>query len=298
MGKHVKVVYKKNGAIGWGIFLLLVAALVLSNQFGGFVELGIWSILVSALAVAFLVQCIINRSFASLPIPIAALYYIYQAPLGEALQIELPQVPFWPLALATVLATIGLHVLLPNRWFRKNWWHSHGYDRHKDKYRRTCGGGSIAEEIIVDIEDAVGEVAGDIEDAFEGAENRDEYRDGGHIEEGGDENNPSISVQFGAVSRYLHAESLETVELNCRFGSLEVYFNHVQLSPKGAEAFVNCQFGATEIYVPSHWHVIDNMSASLAGVDIKRRRDTPDENAPQLKITGNVSLGAVEVHRI
>jgi len=262
MGKNFKVSYKKNWAWGWGVFLLLAASLVLANQFGGFPELGIWSIIVAALAVGFLVQCIINLSFGSILIPIAALYYILQTPL------DFPYIiPFWTLVLVTVLATIGLHVLLPNRLFRR-----------------------IKKNIEIVYTDDDGRSS---THSF-----NDEVQDEGQIEEGGSDNNPRISVQFGAVSRYLHADSLETIDLDCSFGSLEVYFDHVQLSENGAEAFLNCKFGAIEMYVPSQWKIIDNMNASLGGVDIKGRREPQDENAPRLKITGNVSLGGVDVHRI
>jgi len=260
--KKVFVNYKKRMAWGWGIFLLLVAALVLTNQFGGFLELGLWSIIVAALAVAFMVQCIIDLSFASLPIPIAALYYILQAPLNEMFNFGLPFIKFWPLVLVTLLVTAGLHVLIPNSLGRK---------------RKNLG-------VVYIGRDGNGKSVRRPSDDTE-------------AEEGGDNNNPSISVQFGGVSRYLHADSLKTVELDCSFGGLEVYFDHVQLSPNGADVFLNCKFGAIELYVPSHWRIIDNVNASLGGVDIKGRRDVPDE-APQLRITGNVSLGGVEVNRI
>jgi hypothetical protein len=283
MGKNVKVIYKEKWAWGWGIFLLLVAALVLSNQLGGFVELGVWSIIVSALALLFLVQCIVHMSFAPLPIPLAALYYIFQTPINDMFQINLPEIAFWPLALVSVLVTVGLFMLIPKRRFRK-----------KNGVKILFGNGdSEKSSRIIDevgqVVDEAGQVVGEVKEALE-----DEFK----VKESGDDNNPRISVQFGGVSRYLHADSLETADLDCSFGSLEVYFDHVKLCPKGAEAFISCKFGAIELYVPSHWRVLDNMSASLGGVDIKGRRDTPDENAPQLKITGNVSFGAVEVHRI
>jgi len=259
MGKSIKVNYKKTWAWGWGVFFLLIAALVLANQFGGFPELGIWSIIIAALAVGMFVQCIVSLTFGSLPIPIAALYYIFQVPLDFPYIID-----FWPLVLVTLLATAGLHTLLPNRLFRNI------------KKKNI--------EIIYTGEDGVTGTRG--------------FDDEGQIEEGGGDNNPRISVQFGSVSRYLHADSLETVELECRFGSLEVYFDHVQLCQDGAEAFLNCKFGAIEIYVPSNWRIIDNMNTSLGGIDINGRREVLDENAPTLKISGNVSLGGVDVHRI
>jgi len=260
--KKTFINYKKGTAWGWGIFLLLIAALLLTNQFGGFIELGIWSILVSALAVAFMVQCVIDLSFASLPIPIAALYYIFRAPLNELLSFELPEIKFWPLALVTLLVTAGLHVLIPNSLGRKR--KKIGVIHFGGDSRRKKSDDSIEE---------------------------------GQVEEGGDMNNPSISVHFGGTSKYLHSDCLETVELDCSFGGLEVYFDHVELSPNGADVYLNCKFGAIELYVPRHWRVVDNVNASLGGVDVKGSHDLPDD-APELRVTGNVSLGGVEVNRI
>jgi len=260
---------KKGWAWGWGVFLLLVAALVLANQFGGFLELGFWSIAVAALAVAFFIKCIVDLHFAALPIPIAALYYIFQV------QLDLPVITFWPLALVTVLVTIGLHVLIPHRRFRRG-----------KKIDISYSGDNKADVIINNV---IG-----YEDAGEERTESDE----GNFVEGGSDNNPSISVQFGGGSRYLHADRLETVELDCSFGGLEVYFDHVTLSPNGAEAFLNCKFGSIELYVPKNWRIIDNMNVSLADMEINNRRAEIDENSPVLKVSGNVSFGSVEINRI
>ena len=253
--KAVKV-RKKRAAWGWGIFLLLIAAVVLANNLGGFLELGIWSIIVATLAVAFMVQCIVDLSFGSLPIPLAALYFIFQTPLG------LPEISFWPLVLVTLLATAGLYVLLPKRRFRLEKEINYIYSNNAATSNIHSVNGNA------------------------------------RIVEGEGDNNPRINVQFGSISRYLRADSLETAVLDCSFGSLEVYFDDVELSPNGAEAFINCKFGAVEMYVPSHWRILDNMDASLGGVDVKGSRRMPAEDAPTLKLNGTVSLGGVEVHRL
>ena len=229
-------------------------------------EIVILAAAVAALAVAYFIKCLIDLSFASLPIPIAALYYIFQVPLS------LPAITFWPLVLVTILVTIGLHVLIPNRRFKIT-------DSNKNDIR-------------------FGYYEDSIDDVIEGKVRISEDGEEGNIEESGSENNPRITVQFGGGSRYLHADSLETADLDCSFGGLEVYFDHVQLNPNGAEAFVNCKFGSIELYVPRHWRIIDNMNVSLANMEVNGRKEVLDENAPTLKISGNVSFGSVEVNRI
>jgi len=75
------------------------------------------------LSLALIVQCVVSLHLAPLPIPIAILYIIFQAPL------ELPCMKIWALILASVLASIGLAVMLPRK--RR---HNHG--KYRD-YSRT-----------------------------------------------------------------------------------------------------------------------------------------------------------------
>jgi len=252
-----KIKSRKTSKWAWGIFLLLIAGLILSNHFGGFVELGVWSLVIAALAAAILVDCVAKLQIASLPIPIAALYYVFQAPL------DFPEIRFWTLALVALLVTIGLHVLLPRSL--RNSHFSFTFNDGK-RYRRDYG-------------------------------DSEEFTDA-ELNEGDDPNNPFIDMKFGHVSRYLHADSLETAELRCKCGSLEVYFDHVELSPDGAEVYVDCKLGSIEMYMPGHWRIIDNLSASLGNAEVDRQLRSSDPGAPTLTLKGNVSLGNVEVNRI
>ena len=228
----------------WGTFLLLAAAFIIANQVGGFVDIGFWSILVAALALAYLVQCMFRLYFASLPIPLAILYIAFQTTLS------LPYINMWMLILASVLAALGLHTLLPKR-----------------KKKHNSGGVYIKQSKP-------------------------------RTEVGGDEKNPHISVQFGSISRYLHSECLETVQLECKFGSLEVFFDQVHLSPEGAEAFCDCKFGNIVLFVPKEWDVTDEADRAFGGVDISNRRVSPEPDAPKLLIRGNVSFSGIEVKYI
>ena len=118
------------------------------------------------------------------------------------------------------------------------------------------------------------------------------------IEEGDDENNPTINVQFGHHSRYLHSDCLASADLRCNCGALEVYFDHAQLSPEGAHIEAYCRLGSMELYVPGHWRVINNLSTSLGNAEVDGRQFSDDENAPLLTITGSVTLGNIEIHRM
>jgi len=271
---------------GWGIGLIVVAALILASQLGGFVDLGVWSIIVAALVVVLLVQSLFSFNFGMVPLAIAALYWIFQTPLG------LPEIGFWPLASVAVLVSIGVTALLPKKHWRKKRWSS---GRSGTRIRYDKHGNRI--DYYNDADDA--------DDADYVVENDDDESDGinfnvrprKRVSQGGSDNNPSISVQFGSVTRYLHADALETVDLNCSMGNLEVYFDNVTLSPDGAEMEVNCSLGNIEVYLPREWRVIDNLGASLGNAEVDDRFNDEDD-APTIRISGSASLGNIEVNRI
>jgi hypothetical protein len=229
----------------WGVLLLLAAALVLTNNFIGFADIGIGSIIIAILALAFIAQCIARLHIAPLVIPIAVLYFIFWEPLG------LPEIRTWKLAAAAALAFIGLNVLLPKK-------------RCYNQCNDSDGSGDQQKKIPT---------------------------------EGNNDNNPYVSVNFGAISRTLAADSLETARLSCNFGAMEIFFNHAELSPNGAELDISCSFGGIQLFIPRHWRVINKMNCALAGVDIKSF-SVPAENAPRLTLNGSVSLGGVEVKYI
>jgi len=270
----------RSSKIAWGFFWLLLAGLILANYFGDFVQLGFWSYAIGAIATIIFFHCLATLSIASMPIPLAALYYIFRAPIGW------PEVPFWTLVLVTLLATIGLHILLPKKLSNPHFINININEKKKYKRNYSKGGVNVSvggdDVVIIDTN----------------GENIGEEYDGTKIEEGDDSNNPYISVSFGYASRYLHADCLKTAELSCSFGGMEVYFDNVTLHPDGAEVNVTCSFGSMEIYVPSHWLVIDDVNASLANSEISQKLQSNDSSAPTLRITGSVSLGNLEVNRI
>jgi len=244
---------KRNGSSkwAWGAFWLLIPALVLANHFGEFVELGIFGIITGALSVAILIYCIATLSLATLPLPIAGLYLVFQGPL------DLPFISFWTVVFITIPLLIALHILLPNRLTTGGHWDNGN--------KRTRG---------------------------------EAYDCDAQIEEGDDENNAYISVQFGSVSRYLHSNNMESATLSCSFGAMEVYFDQVELSENGAEIYANCRFGAIEIYVPAHWRVIDKLSASFGNAEVDDRLLSAEDDAPTLTVKGNVAFGSIEVLRL
>ncbi|MEL4106115.1 hypothetical protein AAFA46_04635 [Oscillospiraceae bacterium WX1] len=119
-----------------------------------------------------------------------------------------------------------------------------------------------------------------------------------HTIEDIDDNNPSVKVSFGASSKYLHADALKTGQFSVSFGALDVYFDQVQLAAEGAQLFLDCSFGAIKLYFPKTWRIVDSLSASLGGVSNDTRFSKPASGAPTVTLTGNVSLGGVEIYYV
>jgi predicted membrane protein len=110
-----------------------------------------------------------------------------------------------------------------------------------------------------------------------------------------DDNNIVINANFTGVSRYIHADALETARLSCSFGAIEVYFDQAALHPNGAEVICDCKFGAIVITVPKNWCVVDKINCTLGGVDHDVRRSAVSEGSPRLTVHGDVSLGGIEI---
>lgn len=110
----------------WGIFLLAAAVFILANQIGAFAKIGPWSIIAAVLLAAVCVDSLAELNFFGIFIPLALLYLIFQPPFHWIV------IPFWPLILAAVLASIGLSILAPRRghWGKKVWhWEGHGHGK-------------------------------------------------------------------------------------------------------------------------------------------------------------------------
>jgi len=101
-----------------GLFFILTAVSVIAIQVGSFIEIGIWSLLLGALLVAFIISSIIRRNFFGVFLPLSFLYMIFWSPLG------LTQIDNWIVLLVGVMLSIGFSIL-----FHSN--HKHEFEWYK-----------------------------------------------------------------------------------------------------------------------------------------------------------------------
>lgn len=110
----------------WGLFLILAAIFAVGSQFGAFHGFGFWTIAATVLLAAIFIEGLIRLNFFGILAPAAICYALYSGPL------HWPQINFWLLILAAVLASSGLEVLF-GRWHHRHWhdccghhWHGSG----------------------------------------------------------------------------------------------------------------------------------------------------------------------------
>ena len=257
----MKTSRNRNGL--WGILMLAIAALIITNQLGWFERFSFGTIVAAAAAVGFFFHFITQRSVNMIPLIVAAAYIV----LSDFYLV--PNVSTGVIIAAAVFAYIGLGYLFPQ-------------SGSNVAFFGFCG----------DEDDQIW--AGDETEA-RGNGSRPLR---GSVKTGEMNNNPSVFVTFGGVSRYLRADALETVHLNCTFGGMDIYLDQTQLSPHGATVHINCMFGGIDIYVPRHWHVIEDISCVFGGAETGKRLESLAENAPQLTVTGNVMFGGVDINYI
>ena len=227
----------------WGTFMLLIAALILGNQLGGFTDLSLVGITVAALAVVFIVQCLLSANIAPVPFPLAALYIIFQETL------DLPEIQIWALLFVALFTTIGLVIILPQKRL-KNPFSSEGY---------IAGEGYVRQEGVENDDDYP-----HIDAKLTSANRylRSDCFAGGHF-----------SCNLGELNVYFDNVTLSpngaVVHLDCNLGAINLYV------PKTWNVVDNirCSLGAVEMHnrhAPEKDapRLVLEGSVSLAGIEI------------------------------
>ena len=250
---------RNSGNVFWGIVLLALAALVVLNQIGFFfVTFRLWDIVLAVIGLKVLIDAFVKGKVSNVPIAVGFIFIVLR---NQAL---IPYVSTWTVITVAVLASVGLGFLFP----RQRKWRVY-------RFGDEISSGSFSSE------------------SSGWGENQHSSSD-----EISTDNNPSININFGSVSRYLYADALESVRLSCNFGGMEIYFDQVQLHENGATVYLDCRFGGIDLFVPRHWNVVEQVDNTFGGTDVARRIDPLKEGAPTLTVVGDVSFGGVDIHYV
>ena len=115
----------------------------------------------------------------------------------------------------------------------------------------------------------------------------------GEVVDTEDEEVVEFGVKLGSSIKYVNSKNLKQAKLTCSFGELQVYFDNTTVSEEGAVISVDVSFGELRMYIPKEWKVINGISATLAGVEEKNKRN--GEETATVKLTGRVNMGEVEI---
>lgn len=183
-------------------------------------------------------------------------------PLGIAYNIfggllGLPVMARWVPVLAGALLGIGMDILVGSRWRRR-----HRKDGERFAYRH--------------------------------GRNRGDWEGSRRVSEGSEEDFPKVEVSFGSLRRYINSRQLRGGDFSVSFGELKVDLTDA-LPAVDATLQLSCSFGELQLIVPRHWNIRDDIQASLATVEYEGRYVEPEEGAPQLTLTGDVSLGHISI---
>lgn len=108
-----------------------------------------------------------------------------------------------------------------------------------------------------------------------------------------DENIVDFSVRFGASVKYINSDALKQANLQCSFGAMSVYFDHVTLSPNGAEINLDVSFAGVELYIPKEWQVINKVNTVLGAIDEKNPKG--NKEGPKVTLVGKTSFSGVDI---
>lgn len=102
------------------------------------------------------------------------------------------------------------------------------------------------------------------------------------------------STRFGSSTKYINTDNFKQADLDCSFGSIQVYFNKAHLETE-AIVRINGSFCGIELYVPKEWRVENQIEAIVGGVSEKGKGIVNSDTAPVLKLVGELNFAGVEI---
>lgn len=180
----------------WGIFFICAAALLVMNQLGYFIGIGLFSLLFTIILVPIIVKSIVRLNFFGIFFPTSLLLIIFDRPLG--IQALTP----WTVIIASILLSIGLSVIFKPKSFGH-----HGYVHHHHNHNHP--------------EEVIGHVDDDNVNCTVSFSSRSQYLHSDHLQKA------RLSCSFGSLKVFFDNTQLDVdgaeLYVNCSFGTIELY---------------------------------------------------------------------------
>lgn len=106
----------------------------------------------------------------------------------------------------------------------------------------------------------------------------------------------SYSINFGDLEKSIKSKDIRRIDLDCKFGTLRIYFDSGNLQQKELYVNVNAFCGAVELILPKEWKVLDRVSKSMGGLDFEGKSEyNNDEVGKSLIISGKIRLAGIKI---
>ncbi|PJI07268.1 MULTISPECIES: LiaF transmembrane domain-containing protein [Clostridium] len=102
-----------------------------------------------------------------------------------------------------------------------------------------------------------------------------------------------FKTSFGSSMKYINTNDFEEADLECSFGSMNVYFDNAVMSNNNAVVRINVSFSGMELYIPKSWRVVNKTKVFLGAITEKNR--SSDTTTNTLTLVGDVSFAGVEI---
>jgi hypothetical protein len=242
----------------WGLFFLAAAAAVLLSALNIFTfgGINISWLILGIFLAALAIASLFKLQWLGVFAPIAGLLTIDTC---QTHYLGLSTEVIWPIWVAAVLLSIGFGILFHRSHGR---WYHVGHIRHDTHTKFDRHHPDKHENVI----------------------NQD------------DDSEVFVDVNMGATIKYVNTDDFQSAVLNCKLGSIKVYFDNAKIKGDSALVDINSTMSGIELFVPRNWRIIDSTSKTMSGIDEQnapRFTDRVDEKT--VTLTGSLTRSGIEI---
>lgn len=105
-----------------------------------------------------------------------------------------------------------------------------------------------------------------------------------------------IHTSLASSTKYVNADDFKSAAIQCRLGSLKVYFDHAKIQGNHADLYLDINLSGVELYIPKTWRVVNNVNCSMAGYEEYGKQD--DFIEATLTLHGDVMKSSLTIYYV
>ncbi|MCI5620967.1 MAG: LiaF-related protein [Lachnospiraceae bacterium] len=102
-----------------------------------------------------------------------------------------------------------------------------------------------------------------------------------------------IIIGILALAKYVNSTDFRGASVKNSFGELKVYFDKAIVLTSPIDIKLSNSFGELQVFVPKNWNV--KLDVNVFAGDCKNEPHTGNEDWPQVRISGDVSFGEIQI---